>query len=639
MPLVFANPWGLLALLGIPVVLAIHFLHRHREAIPVSTLFLIEIAREPARSGRRWHRLIPSVPMWLQLLLVLLLATLLARPHLPTSALRVAVVVDDSASMRAFHSDLADALADLDRVTRRSGRATEWLVIPANPTRPRLYAGNDPAEWIATLGDWKPVEGWRDPTAALRLARERVGPDGLVVYATDIPRDNLPSGAALLSVGRTIANAGIAGVTVTARDDGTTGWQAVIVNPSPDEARREWWLEWDNANRTPASTITIPAGGMTTLEGTLPEGATRLTLRLDGDPFPLDDSFPFIRPAPKPLAMARLGEGVPAWLAERMTRSIPRLGSAPIATADFALIATEGETNPPPVAGIAFSTAGESGAPFLGDPVVSATHPLVQGLAWAGLAVQDVPSPPPAPGDVVLLWSGSHPLASLRTAAPPATDSESTNPENDTPPVALGPSGPQLVLHFNPTLSNIERLPAAAILLLRFAETIRAAKAATTWEQLEPAQSLAPFLPPTASHRPLVMETLAADGSVIASLPVAAADRAPDEPGFLRVRDDQSIWLEAAVAFADPRESDFRPRAAADTTANALTAAARQSIPASGPSHPLLILAALTALLTLYHFSAPKRDPSELADSSDPAGSPAPADLPPQSPPASAPSA
>ncbi|HEX5789819.1 MAG TPA: BatA domain-containing protein, partial [Luteolibacter sp.] len=151
MPLLFANPWGLLALLGLPVILAIHFLHRHRRAIPISTLFLLEIAREPARSGHRWHRLIPSIPMWLQLLLVLLLAGLLSKPYLPRNVLQVAVILDDSASMRAFQSELVDQLSTLQRRTSIGGRASHWLVLSANPTRPRYYSGSQPDEWIAKL--------------------------------------------------------------------------------------------------------------------------------------------------------------------------------------------------------------------------------------------------------------------------------------------------------------------------------------------------------------------------------------------------------------------------------------------------------------------------------------------------------
>lgn|GEM_PF-3448187 len=37
-----ANPLGLLALIAIPIVMAIHFLQRRAQVIPSSTLFLLE---------------------------------------------------------------------------------------------------------------------------------------------------------------------------------------------------------------------------------------------------------------------------------------------------------------------------------------------------------------------------------------------------------------------------------------------------------------------------------------------------------------------------------------------------------------------------------------------------------------------
>lgn len=593
MPLLFANPWGLLALLGIPVVLAIHFLHRHRQAIPVSTLFLIEIAREPARSGRRWHRLLPSVPMWLQLLLVLLLAALLARPYLPQGVLRVAVVVDGSASMSAFRDELAARLTDLDRATTLAGRPAQWLVLPANPAQPRLYAGEDPGEWIRSLATWSPAESWRDPSSALRLARDRVGPEGLVVYATDTPRSELAGGAALLAVGRPLANAAVAGVTVEESAQGTR-WQAVVVNPNDQPAGREWTLQWNGSSTTAPQAITIPPRGMATLSGELPENATRCVLRLSPDEFPLDDVFPFVRAAPKPLAMATRGD-LPKWLAERMLKAIPRLSVVAADAADFIVAAVPEGGEVPSTPGLVVSAAGGKDSPFGKHVVAPSSHPLVSGLSWAGLSIQEVPAPAPASDDVVLLWAGEKPLASLRAA----------------------PQGPQLIFHFNPVLSNFDRLPAGAILLLRFAESIRAAKSATAWEQLEPGQFLAPLLPEKSSG-PLTMETLEADGSTRESKPLAGALRAPDAPGFLRVRDAQSVAIEAAVAFADTRESDFRACALVDETEAAIARAARIAAPSDDFTRPLLALLALAALLVLYHFTAvPTRpEPTESAEPS-----------------------
>ena len=112
MNLVISNPAGLWALLGIPLVLLIHFLQRKAKVLPVSTLFLLEKTVRESASGRRFDRLVNSVPLWMQLLAVLLLAWLLAEPRYrkARSVQRIAVVLDSSASMEPFRDRLADAL-------------------------------------------------------------------------------------------------------------------------------------------------------------------------------------------------------------------------------------------------------------------------------------------------------------------------------------------------------------------------------------------------------------------------------------------------------------------------------------------------------------------------------------------------
>ncbi|HVJ45894.1 MAG TPA: BatA domain-containing protein, partial [Luteolibacter sp.] len=101
------NPLGLLALLGIPAVLAIHFLQRKAVELPVSTLFLLERTQREAASGRRFDRLIPSIPLWMQLLAVLLLTWFLTEPRYPKSGTvqRLAIVLDSSASMTVFKEE------------------------------------------------------------------------------------------------------------------------------------------------------------------------------------------------------------------------------------------------------------------------------------------------------------------------------------------------------------------------------------------------------------------------------------------------------------------------------------------------------------------------------------------------------
>ncbi|NJM37623.1 MAG: hypothetical protein HC845_07085 [Akkermansiaceae bacterium] len=107
-----ANPLGLLALLGIPAVLAIHFLQRKAVELPVSTLFLLERTQRDAASGRRLERIIPSIPLWMQLLAVLLLAWFLAEPRFQKSGSvqRIAIVLDSSASMGVFKKEAISRL-------------------------------------------------------------------------------------------------------------------------------------------------------------------------------------------------------------------------------------------------------------------------------------------------------------------------------------------------------------------------------------------------------------------------------------------------------------------------------------------------------------------------------------------------
>ncbi|MDX1680007.1 MAG: BatA domain-containing protein [Akkermansiaceae bacterium] len=637
MPFLFANPWGLLALLGIPAVLAIHFLHRQRRTIPVSTLFLIEISREPEQSGRRWHRLLPSIPLWLQLLLVLLITALLAQPYLPQGVMQVAVVVDDSASMMAYRSSLASRMDRLVEELGKDGHKTRWHIYSANPASDVLYSGEDPGQWISQLSRWEPSESWRDPSDSLRLARSRVSDEGVVIYATDTPTEDLPSGVALLAIGHPLDNVGIAGVTTSSEGE-VAHWQAVVVNHSDQAATRAWRLEWNGSNSSSAQTITLKPRAMLTLEGEIPQNATRLALRLEDDAFALDNACPFVREAPKPLQMAALGTGIPPWLVERLPKAIPRLSFTAPSASDFALVGLAADEAVPPVAGIHFSTAGKRDAPFLAQLPTAANHPLVNGLAWAGLSIQEAPAPQPQKGDEVLLWAGSRPLISLRYAvappAPTASDAEAeqdaeaeSSPEGEAQaqPPSL-PGGPQLILHFNPSLSNFERLPAAAILLLRFAETIRKAKTATTWAQLEPGQSLLPLVGeqmPSGTR----LEFLDIEGQVLSSQPMERIAMAPKRPSYIRILNEDSVIVEGAVAFTDTRESNLLTSASVDTTPAAIDKAVRAAIPSENALLPLLSLAALATLLTLYHFqtnAAPKpraKEPPPPASATSPSTS------------------
>ena len=116
MDLSFGNVAGFWALLGIPAVVAIHFLQRRSRVLVVTTLFLLEQMRRESETGHRFQRLRTSVPLWLQLLMVLLLTWLLVRPRWlrAESVQRVAIVLDASASMQASRERALEELARRD---------------------------------------------------------------------------------------------------------------------------------------------------------------------------------------------------------------------------------------------------------------------------------------------------------------------------------------------------------------------------------------------------------------------------------------------------------------------------------------------------------------------------------------------
>ncbi len=178
MDLSFANPAGFWALLALPVVLGIHFLQRQSRRVVTSTLFLFDALNPVSAQGRRVERLRNSLPLWLQLAAVVLLAWLLAGPRWlrRDSTQRVVVVLDSSVSMLAFHDELGRALPSRLHSLDRTAARTEWRLLETDPARPTLYAGTDLAGLLAALARWTPHLGTHDfAPRAQRRARTRAG--------------------------------------------------------------------------------------------------------------------------------------------------------------------------------------------------------------------------------------------------------------------------------------------------------------------------------------------------------------------------------------------------------------------------------------------------------------------------------
>lgn len=587
---VFANPAGFWALAAIPAVLAIHFLQRRAKVIPSSTLFLLPRTWRESATGRRFDRLLPSVPLWMQLLAVLWVTWLLAGPRFRKahSTQRIAIVLDSSASMTVCKDTLLRKLAE--ELPKLQGLASvcEITLLEATPGKPKLYSGASFQDLSRALESWQPREGVTDPSRALRLARSLVSRDGIVVYATDTPPAQPPFDARVISTGLPIANVGFTGLSFSTAEEALV-WHATICNHSDQAADREWRLQSPDKPDTEPHPLHLAPRAIVTLQGTLPPGQTKARLLLSPDRFPLDDELPLIAPQPKTLVFSASAAPALEDLRKKLIRALAPLEPAhDSAAADLSLVSCDppGPVLPAGNAMVFLHDSAGTGSYLRGD-ILAERHPLTDGLNWQTLLVRESSQLERTPSDTVLLWQDTRPLVFLRSRA--AT--------------AKAPASRQLCINFDPRLSNAATQPAFVILLHRFAESIREAKVAPVADNLETGQTIRPAIPDAPGNPPLVITTLDLSGKTIRQTQAdpGAPIRLPGDPGFIHISRGGKVILDAALHFGDTREADFSACAPADTLSSAAgTAIERQTH--EDPWWRYWVLALLAALLASWHF-------------------------------------
>ncbi|BCX50030.1 VonWillebr and factor type A domain-containing protein [Haloferula helveola] len=559
--LTLANPAGLWALLGIPAVLAIHFLQRQAKNLPISTLFLLEKTQRESISGRRFDRLMNSVPLWMQLLAVLLLAWVLSEPRYQKarSTQRVAVVLDGSASMSVFREELKEELLEVLPDLQGPASVLELVVMESGSLHQRLYGGDSIEDAVAALDEWNPSDGVIDPTPAIRIARSLVAREGIVVFATDTPREGLPFEARLLSVGDKIENVGITGIRFENKE-GALVWNAVVRNYSDSTVSRTWSLRFPDGNRSEPKSFEIGAGALVSLQAAFPKERERAVLELSPDRFTLDDAVPIVPPAPKRLSLFSATSPEFEKLAERMVHSLENVEPTnDAASADLSLVAYDplDPGLPDGNAAVFVNDTTKPGA-YLKGGIVAEAHALVAGLNWQSLLVRESIQLERLTTDDVVLWQERRPLIFLREV--PATEER--------------PASRQLCFNFDLRRSNALRQPAFIVCLHRFTESIRQEKVAAVRENLESGQPIE-IAANGNSAEPVLMRRLELDGEESETTEFKAADlvrfKAPKTPCFIRVRQGENELLDASVFFADTREADFSA-CAEDSTVDEVTA-------------------------------------------------------------------
>lgn len=584
MPVLFANPAGFWALLAIPAIVLIHFLQRETRREICTTLFLLDSLERESAAGNRFEWLRQSPPLWLQLLAVLLLTWVLAEPRWlrPGSIQPVAFVLDSSASMQPFAGEARKRLTEKAKSLNRAAAQSEFFLLDSVSPGPALHHGPDPGALAAALASWNPAHGLHDFTPALRVARNLVGRQGLVILVTDHPPGALPFGSLALAVGSPLPNVGFAGVRVEQTDRGLT-WTSLIRNYSLTPQDRS--LSISAGKQTGAAllqNLTLSPGEIRSVSGSFPGGADELVLELAKDAFPLDDVLPVLAPRPRSLNLATLvSDRARKWVDLLVPAFDPASAPAEGGPAPDLTLAGYDPTTPafPRGPAVVFvDRAPRSSSPEAGL-IVAADHPLLEDLRWDALIVRPDLGIPPRPSDTPLLWIGSKPLIWLR------------EPEGSTAATA-----PQLVFNFDLPSSNADRLPAFVLLLHRYAALVRQGMISLEQRLAETSQEI---------ELPARLEPAAFSGSFRTwdgkplPLPLLHASRRaalPAEPGFASLQFQGKPYLRLASHFADTREADLSQMGAQDDLADLVPAQVLRHSEA-GLFDPLWILLIAAVLL------------------------------------------
>jgi len=539
-------------------------------------------------SGNRIERLRSSIPLWLQLLMVCLLAWLLADPRWlrEDSVQRTAIVLDSSASMNVFKENSIEKLKEQLEKFSSSASRNEYVALESDISDRRLYNGDDLSALVESLSTgWKPRKGAHETTPALRLARSLVGTDGMVIYVTDHPpTEELPFGALGFSTAEPISNSGFAGLSIE-KKDGQLLWNALIRNYSDTAVTREWWIE-AGGQRTSSRTVTLAPGETTALRGSFPEGAAdRCTVRMTADNFVPDDSLPIVRPVPKPLSLWQETAVVSGKTFQRLFASLTNINRAENHASADLIASVYNPLSPelPTSSGFVFTRDIRKKTFFSKDAPAAEIHPLTEGLNWQGLITPKPLSIPPQDGDEVLLWQGETSLIFLRQ----------TNGRK------------LLCFNFDLEKSNATKLPALVVLLHRFIDSVRTGKVAVASVNVETGQSLkfatnqTPGAPGITVSRP---RTGTPTETFTYPLVQASTIDAPSTPGFFKVAQGEQPLLDAAAHFADTREADFRKAAPVDELGDIAPEIILQHSEAD-PKWRLWTLGFLAALLVSWWFT------------------------------------
>ena len=427
--MIFTAPLGLLALLAIPAIVAIHLFRRRFPPRRVAGLFLWQVVQQTPEGGGKISKLPITASLILECLAALALALILAGARLTPSSVseHLVVVLDDSASMAAFNVQ-GESPRDrsvqriLDEVTRL-GRNVRVTLIQSGE-RPAVLAG--PAALAVEAGPalekWKPQSQHHSLAMSLRLARELAGKTGrLLVFSDALPESEI-EGVRWVSVGEPRENVGIiAAQRNLSPNQGKGTISLTFGNSSGGSTRRRLRLTAGHVTgnqEVMARDIDVPAG-TSSVNLPLPAGLPAVTVALSNDALLRDNAVTLVEPRPQIVSVEN------RLTSERgrdaLDRALRALSGVTRSERGQLVFVPASALDSPPEPGVWRVGFGRAPARLLapGDPqdlagpfLPEKRHPLLQGVTLAGVIWAGT-LPIRVAGVHPVVSSGNEPLISL----------------------------------------------------------------------------------------------------------------------------------------------------------------------------------------------------------------------------------
>ncbi|HSO28767.1 MAG TPA: VWA domain-containing protein [Candidatus Sulfomarinibacteraceae bacterium] len=424
----FLSPLALLGLLFLPAVVAMYLLKLRRDERVVPSTLLWQRLVADVEANAPWQRLRRSLLLLLQLLLVLLLAGLAARPFLerPAGLARdLVLVIDTSASMAATDivpdrltaaKGLAlDALRDLPaggKVSVVAAGRTARVVVNATPDLGRVRAAVENLVVSPATGDLGDALNLADALAA-RSA------DAEILVATDAalarpPTSRLGHPVTVLQVGRDRRNQALVALAVRSGSSGVTRSVFVsVANLDIESAERRLGVYGDGVLLEARDIILDPQTRSEAIIDDIPVGVRVVEVRLDGtgdagspgtrDSLALDDRAWAIVPPDRLRRVLLVAEGDPyletalAYLPNTELYGVAPSDYGPATHAElFDLVIFEGDVPDelPPTAVLAIAPRATSAlgevAGILRDPPIGTLDPAEPLLRYVDLSTTHV---------------------------------------------------------------------------------------------------------------------------------------------------------------------------------------------------------------------------------------------------------